>query len=176
MLLSGEADIGVATEALGDVPQLASFAYHRWHHGVVVPEGHPLARIEQLTLEDIQKFPIITYHEGFTGRASIEKAFARSDLRPEIVMTALDADVIKSYVELRLGVGIIASVAFNPVRDAGLQLLNTDHLFEEKQTRIGVRRGNLLRNYAFQFIELCTPTLTESVVRDQLALPTLPRR
>jgi len=77
---------------------------------------------------------------------------------------------------LRLGVGIIASVAFNPVRDAGLQLLNTDHLFEEKQTRIGVRRGNLLRNYAFQFIELCTPTLTESVVRDQLALPTLPRR
>src|SRR5690554_355285 len=176
MLLSGEADIGVATEALGDVPQLASFAYHRWHHGVVVPEGHPLTGIKKLTLEDIQKFPVITYHEGFTGRASIEKAFARNDLRPEIVMTALDADVIKSYVELRLGVGIIASVAFNPVRDAGLQLLNTDHLFEEKQTRIGVRRGNLLRNYAFQFIELCTPTLTESVVRDQLSLPPLSRR
>lgn len=171
MLLSGEADIGVATEALGNIPQLASFAYHRWHHGVVVPKLHPLTEIERLTLEDIQQYPIITYHEGFTGRASIEKAFATENLRPEIVMTALDADVIKSYVELRLGIGIIASVAFNPARDSGLQLLNTDHLFEEKQTRIGIRRGNLLRNYAFQFIQLCTPELTEEVVAGQLALP-----
>jgi len=171
MLLSGEADIGVATEALGDIPQLASFFYHRWHHGVVVPRLHPLAEIERLTLEDIQQYPIITYHEGFTGRASIEKAFSERHLRPDIIMTALDADVIKSYVELRLGIGIIASVAFNPERDTGLELLNADHLFEEKQTRIGVRRGNLLRNYAFQFIRLCAPILTEDVVRSQLALP-----
>ncbi|ERS81083.1 hypothetical protein Q672_07140 [Marinobacter sp. EVN1] len=171
MLLSGEADIGVATEALGDIPQLVSFPYHRWHHGVVVPKLHPLTEIERLTLEDIQHYPIITYHEGFTGRASIEKAFATENLRPEIIMTALDADVIKSYVELRLGIGIIASVAFNPARDSGLQLLNTDHLFEEKQTRIGIRRGNLLRNYAFQFIQLCAPELTEDVVAGQLALP-----
>ncbi|KXS51382.1 MAG: transcriptional regulator CysB-like protein [Marinobacter sp. T13-3] len=97
MLLSGEADIGVATEALGDIPQLVSFPYHRWHHGVVVPKLHPLTEIERLTLEDIQHYPIITYHEGFTGRASIEKAFATENLRPEIIMTALDADVIKSY-------------------------------------------------------------------------------
>lgn len=171
MLLSGEADIGVATEGLGDIPQLASFPYHSWHHGVVVPDGHPLAGIEQLTLEDIQQYPVITYHEGFTGRSSIEKAFASRNIRPEIIMTALDADVIKSYVELCLGIGIIASVAFNPARDAGLQLLNTDHLFEEKQTRIGVRRGNLLRNYAFQFIQLCAPGLTEEMISEQLDLP-----
>lgn len=172
MLLSGEADIGVATEALGDIPQVVSFPYHRWHHAVVVPKQHPLTtEKKQLTLQDIQQYPIITYHEGFTGRASIERAFASEDLRPEIIMTALDADVIKSYVELGLGIGIIASVAFSPARDTGLQLLNTDHLFEEKQTRIGIRRGNLLRNYAFQFIQLCTPELTEEVVARQLALP-----
>lgn len=171
MLLSGEADIGVATESLAETPQLVSFPYHRWHHGVVVPELHPLAEIERLTLEDIQQYPVITYHEGFTGRAAIDRAFAAENLRPEVIMTALDADVIKSYVELGLGIGLIASVAFNPARDAGLQLLDTDHLFEEKQTRIGVRRGNLLRKYAFQFIQLCSPELTEQHVSDQLALP-----
>lgn len=171
MLLSGEADIGVATESLTDIPQLTTFLYHRWHHALVVPKGHPLAEVQPLTLEAIQAYPIITYHEGFTGRASIEKAFASSDLCPEIVMTALDADVIKSYVELGLGVGIIASVAFNPARDSSLQLLSADHLFEEKRTHLAVRRGNLLRKFALQFIGLCSPELDEQEVVRQLALP-----
>lgn len=170
MLLHGEADIGVATESLADIPQLVNFPYHSWHHAVVVPESHPLTGVEQLTTAEISKYPVITYHEGFTGRASIEKAFAGHDVRPDIVMTALDADVIKSYVELGLGIGIIASVAFSASRDQGLVLLNADHLFEEKQTLIAVKHGNLLRKFAFQFIEQCSPQLTEDRVKESLAL------
>ena len=170
MLLSGEADIGIATESLNIVPQLAHFPYHRWRHAVVVPKGHPLSTVKQLTLEAIEQYPVITYHEGFTGRASIEKAFAKRDLHPDIIMTALDADVIKSYVELGLGIGIIASIAFNQSKDTELELLNADHLFEEKQTSIAVRRDNLLRKFAFQFLEQCSPELTEQSVRSKLEL------
>ena len=170
MLLSGEADIGIATESLDKIPQLAHFPYHRWHHAVIVPQGHPLSTIKQLTLEAIEQYPLITYHEGFTGRASIEKAFAKRGLQPDIIMTALDADVIKSYVELGLGVGIIASIAFNQSKDKEFELLNADHLFEEKQTSIAVRRDNLLRKFAFQFIEKCSSELTEQSVRSKLDL------
>ena len=170
MLLSGEADIGVATESLAEIPQLANFPYHRWHHAFVVPKGHPLSQLGALSLEDVEQYPVITYHEGFTGRATIEKAFTERGLHPEIIMTALDADVIKSYVELGLGIGIIASVAFNESRDSELELLNADHLFEEKQTSIAVRRGNLLRKFAFQFIEQCSAELNEQRIRAQLEL------
>src|SRR5690606_15290187 len=109
--------IGIATETLGLIGELASFPYYSWHHDVVVPSGHPLTAITPLTLENIAEYPIITYHEGFTGRARVERAFAEAGLVPDIVMSALDADVIKSYVELELGVGIIASVAFDMLRD-----------------------------------------------------------
>lgn len=164
LLLSGEADIGLATEALGLIPELASFPYYNWHHAVIVPKGHELANEKELSLEVISRYPIITYHEGFTGRALIEKAFAAENILPDIVMSALDADVIKSYVELGLGIGIIASIAFDKNRDNGLEMLNADHLFPENLTRIAVRRGHLLRRFAYHFIELCSPELTEKVV------------
>ena len=170
MLLSGEADIGIATESLNTALPLAHFPYHRWHHAVIVPKGHPLTELKELTLEAIVGYPVITYHEGFTGRASIEKAFAKRSLHPEIIMTALDADVIKSYVELGLGIGIIASIAFNKNKDTEFELLNAEHLFEEKQTYIAVRRDNLLRQFAFQFIEQCASELTEQRVRENLKL------
>lgn len=164
MLLEGEADIGVATEALGQIPELATFNYYSWHHSVIVPTGHALVSQQPLTLAAIAEYPIVTYHEGFTGRALIEKAFGDAQIVPDVVLSALDADVIKSYVELGLGVGIIASVAFNAVRDGGLILLDCSHLFGENTTRIAVRRGHFMRRFAYHFIELCSPQLTEAVV------------
>lgn len=160
MLLEGDADIGVATETLGLVPELESFTYYTWHHTVIVPEGHPLAEQSRLTLDDLARFPIVTYHEGFTGRAVIEEAFKKSGLEPDIVLSALDADVIKSYVRLEMGVGIIASMAIAPEGEPGLVNLGGDGLFAENATRIAIRRDKLLRRFGYRFIELCVPELT----------------
>jgi LysR family cys regulon transcriptional activator len=165
MLLNGVADIGIATEALESVAELASFPYYSWHHGVIVPYGHPLESAHPLTLEAIAAFPVITYHEGFTGRAGIDQAFAKAGLILDIAMSALDADVIKTYVELGLGAGLVASMAFNPARDTRLRLLDSSHLFEKNTTNISVRRGHYLRGYAYRFIELCLPSLNETAVR-----------
>jgi LysR family cys regulon transcriptional activator len=165
MLLDGVADIGIATEALESVTELASFPYYSWHHAVIVPPGHPLESVYPLTLESIAEFPIITYHEGFTGRAGIDETFAKAGLILDIAMSALDADVIKTYVELGLGVGIVASMAFNRDRDTRLNLLDSSHLFQKNTTNISVRRGHYLRGYAYRFMEFCLPSLTETAVR-----------
>ena len=169
LLLSGEADIGIATESIEGVPQIASFPYYSWNHAVIVPEGHPLTSAAPLTLEAIAAYPIITYHEGFTGRSAIDKIFANAGLVPDIVMSALDADVIKTYVELGLGIGIVASMAFNPARDGGLRLLDSAHLFAANTTRIAVRKGHYLRGYAYRFLEYCSLVLTEQAVRNAVA-------
>lgn len=168
MLLDGVADIGIATEALESVAELASFPYYSWHHAVIVPHGHPLESVHPLTIKAIAGYPIITYHEGFTGRAGIDETFAREGIVPDIAMSALDADVIKTYVELGLGIGIVASMAFNPVRDLRLNLLDSSHLFEKNITHISVRRGHYLRGYAYRFMELCLPSLTESAIRSNV--------
>ncbi|WP_088348246.1 MULTISPECIES: CysB family HTH-type transcriptional regulator [Rhodomicrobium] len=170
MLLDGEAAIAIATESLIDSPDILPFPYYSWHHALVVPEDHPLTRADPLTLEDIAKWPIITYHEGFTGRSHIDEKFAAAGLSPDIVMAALDADVIKAYVELGMGVGIMASMAFIAERDKPLRLLDCSHLFEKQTSRIAVRRGRYLRGYAYRFIELCAPKLTEQVVRGGAAI------
>ena len=168
MLLDGQADIGIATEAVAEVAELSSFPYHTWHHSVIVPLGHPLESLTPLTLEAIAEYPVITYHEGITGRARIDQTFGEAGLAPDIVMSALDADVIKTYVGLGLGIGIVASIAFDAVRDTNLRLLDAAHLFEENTTRIALRRGHYLRGYAYRFIELCSSALTESTVRAAL--------
>lgn len=160
MLLEGDADIGVATETLGNVPELASFPYYTWHHNVIVPEGHPLSQETQLTLARLAEFPVVTYHEGFTGRAVIEEAFRRAGVQPDIVLSALDADVIKSYVRLDMGVGIVAAMAVASEGEPGLVSLDGSSLFAQNTTRIAVRKGNLLRRYAYHFMELCVPALT----------------
>lgn len=167
-LLSGEADIGIATEALEAVPALTSFPYYSWHHSVVVPDAHPLLAERPLTLAALARFPIVTYHEGFTGRTRINQSFAAAGVHPDIVMTALDSDVIKTYVELGLGVGITASMAFNPLRDSGLQAIDSRHLFEANTTRLAVRTGHYLRDFAYRFIELCSPDLDEDMVRQRI--------
>lgn len=169
MLLEGRADIGIATEALAEVEGLISYPYHSWHHAVVVPVGHALEKRKKLTLAAIAEYPIVTYHEGFTGRANIEKAFADAGLTPEIVLAALDADVIKSYVELGMGIGIVASLAFDPERDKTLHKLDCSHLFPENVTRIAIREGHLLRKFAYDFIWLCAPHLSEDVLKKSLS-------
>ncbi len=172
LLQSGEADIGIATEALdGSGAQnqnCASFPFYDWHHLVVVPEGHALTGAETLTLQALAEHPLITYHAGYTGRPRIDAAFTEAGLAPDVVMSALDADVVKTYVEVGLGVGIIASMAFDATRDAGLRAIDAAHLFPTNTTRIAVRRGHYLRGYAYRFIEECSPALTAAVVKGAL--------
>ncbi|KMJ54873.1 transcriptional regulator [Vogesella sp. EB] len=168
LLLAGEADIGIATEAVAEVPELVSFPYYSWHHAVIAPLAHPLHQ-QPLTLETLADYPIVTYHHGFTGRAQIDRAFADAALAPDIVMAALDADVIKTYVELELGVGIIASMAVDPQRDTQVRVVEGAPLFGHQTTRVAIRRGHYLRSYAYRFIELCSAALDEDTVRRALS-------
>jgi LysR family cys regulon transcriptional activator len=165
MLLNGEADIGMATEALADVTRLDSFPYYTWHHAVIVPAGHPLEKVQPLTLAALAEYPIVTYHEGLTGRAKIDQSFSDAGITADFVMSALDADVIKTYVELNMGIGIIASMAFNPAKDSDLRMLSGEHLFGANTTYIALRRGHYLRSFAYRFIELCSPALPEATIR-----------
>lgn len=171
LLRAGEADIGIATEALEGEPDLVTFPWYDWHHSVIVPDGHPLTSAPVLTLAKLAEHPLITYHEGFTGRGTIDRTFANVGLVPDIILSALDADVIKTYVELGLGAGIIASMAFHPRKDIGLTLLDDLQLFPANTTRIAVRRGHYLRSYAYRFIELCSEQLTEATVRAATSPP-----
>lgn len=171
MLLSGEADIGVATEALDQYDQLVTMPCYRWTHSVVVPHGHPLLDGEPLTLQRLARFPMVTYDAGYTGRSHIDEAFAKEDLQPRIVLSAMDADVIKTYVELGLGVGVVASIAYDEERDRNLQAIDAGHLFAVNMTRIAFRRGVFLRGYIYSFIETFAPTLTRTVVEQSVHHP-----
>lgn len=164
-LLEGLADIGIATETLALEPQLATFPYLRWSHGVIVPTGHSLATSGPLTLAAIADHPIITYDMAFTGRRKIDAAFAKAELSPDVVLEALDSDVIKTYVELGLGVGIIATLAYDPTRDTRLTLLDASHLFEPNISRIAIRRSRTQRDFTYRFIQLLAPELTEATVK-----------
>jgi LysR family transcriptional regulator, cys regulon transcriptional activator len=165
MLVDGSADVGIATEALAEEPDLASFPYFRWSHGVIIPKGHPLATTKRLTLAQLVDYPIVTYDTAFTGRTKIDSAFAAANLTPDVVLSALDSDVIKTYVEVGLGIGIITAIAFNATRDTRLVMLDAAHLFESSVSRIAVRRGRTQRDYTYRFIELLAPELTEPKVR-----------
>ena len=169
MLIEGEADIGIATEALSQYSELITLPCYRWTHCVIAPVGHNLLDGAPLELERLARYPILTYDAGFTGRGRIDAAFARAGLQPQIVISAMDADVIKTYVELGLGVGIISMLAYDEVRDRGLRALDAGHLFEVNLTRLAIRRGTLLRAYVLSFIETFAPSLTPGVVKDALA-------
>ena len=168
LLENGQADVGIATEALDNVPELASFPFYSWHHAIIVPQGHPLLSLEKLTLEALGEYPIITYHEGFTGRAHVDKGFASAGIVPDIVLSAIDADVIKTYVGLGLGVGIVASVAYDEEQDRNLALIPVPDLFPANTTRIAVRRGTYLRSYVHAFIEKVCPDLGEEAIKSAL--------
>lgn len=164
-LHEGLADIGIATDTLDDAAGILSFPYLTWEHAVVVPDGHPLVERAPLSLAVLGEYPIVTYDEGLTGRARIDLAFAQQNIIPDITMTALDADVIKACVGMGLGVGVIASMAFEQARDTELVLLQSPGLFPASTSSIAVRHGHFLRDYVYRFIELCSPSLTEAIVR-----------
>ncbi|MCF2133984.1 MULTISPECIES: CysB family HTH-type transcriptional regulator [Mycetohabitans] len=168
MVINGDADIGIATEGLDRYGEIVTFPGYSWHHTVVVRSEHPLATRPAVTLEDIADYPIITYDQDFTGRSHVDQAFVRAGVAPDVVLTAIDADVIKTYVELGLGVGIVAAMAYDPKRDSELVALDTQHLFEPSTTRVGLRKGAFLRAYAYRLIEMFAPHLTEAEVSGQL--------
>jgi LysR family cys regulon transcriptional activator len=164
MALAGEADLAIATEAIAEYPDLVSLPCYQWNRCVVVPPGHALLKAKPLTLEAIAQFPVVTYDFAFAGRSLINKAFEKRGLAPNVVLTALDSDVIKTYVELGLGVGIVAQMGFDPKRDRGLHAMDAAHLFESSTTRLGIKRGAWLRGYAYDFIELFAPRLSRAQV------------
>jgi LysR family cys regulon transcriptional activator len=168
MVLRGEAEFAVATEQISLYPELVSLPCYQWNRCVVVPSRHPLAKVKPLTLEAVAQYPIVTYDFAFANRSLVEKAFEQRGLKPKVVLTALDADVIKTYVELGLGVGIMASMAFNAKRDQGLKALDASHLFESSTTRLGIKRGAYLRRYAYEFIEFFAPHLPRSIVEPEV--------
>jgi LysR family cys regulon transcriptional activator len=160
MVVAGETDVAIATEALDEYAELVTVPCYRWHHCVVVPTGHPLAKVKPLTLEAIAQYPIVTYDPTFAGRTAVDRTFAARNLAPDVVLTALDSDVIKSYVSLGLGVGIISSRAFRAGKDEGLKALDCDHLFPPQTTRLAYKRGTYLRSYTVEFIRLFAPHVT----------------
>ncbi|HUL41223.1 MAG TPA: HTH-type transcriptional regulator CysB [Burkholderiales bacterium] len=161
---SGEADIAIATEAIELFKDLVMLPCYQWNRCVVTRPDHPLLKQRLLTLEELAKYPIITYDFAFAGRSKINGAFAARRLTPNVVLTAIDSDVIKHYVELGLGVGILAKMAFDPEHDKNLRAIDASHLFESSTTRIGIRRGAYLRGYVYDFIELFAPHLTRKAV------------
>lgn len=164
MAARGEVDFSIATESMELFEDLVMLPCYRWNRSVVVPKDHPLTQVQPLTLEAIASYPIVTYVFGFTGRSTLDKAFEKKKLVPQVVFTATDSEVIKTYVELGLGIGIIASMSFDPVRDQGLTLLDASHLFEDSFTNIGFRRGAYLRSYMREFMTIFAPHITDEVI------------
>jgi LysR family cys regulon transcriptional activator len=162
-VIAGEADMGVATEMISEYPELVSLPVYQWNRCVVVPPKHPLLR-KALTLEALAQHPIVTYDYAFANRSLVQKAFEVRGLSPQIVLSAQDSDVIKTYVELGLGVGILAKMAFDPQRDRALRAIDASHLFESSTTRLGIKRGAYLRRYAYDFIETFAPQLPRALV------------
>ncbi len=164
MAINGEADIAIATESIDMHKELATLPCRQWNRSVIVPPGHSLLDQQPLSLDAIAQHPLITYDFAFAGRSKINKAFEARGLAPNIVLTALDSDVIKTYVELGLGVGIVARMAFDPERDDNLREMDASHLFDFSTTKIGLRRGAYLRGYEYDFIELFAPHLSRKTV------------
>lgn len=165
MAADGTVDFAIATEAMEHFADLVMLPCYQWNRSVVVPRGHPLAVRTRITLEDVAQFPLVTYVFGFTGRSRLDEAFKSLGLTPRVVFTATDADVIKTYVRLGLGIGIIAHMAFDPAVDGrDLVAIDASHLFEPSTTRIGFRKGTFLRGFMYDFMLAFAPHLTRERV------------
>ena len=169
MVLNGQADLAIATESISDIDGLISLPCFQWEHMLVVPAEHPLLKSKAITLEEIAQYPLITYDAAFAGRNRIDQAFTRRALKPDVLLEAIDADVIKTYVELGMGVGIIAGLAFDPVRDVNRRAIPVGHLFGTNISRIALKQGAYLRSYVFTFIEIMAPSLVRKMVEQALA-------
>jgi len=170
MLIDGAADIGLATESLEEHDELITLPCYEWQHVVVVPAGHALASVARPTLEQLAVEPLVSYHPTFTGRRRIDNAFAQRKLSPDVVLEAIDSDVIKTYVRLGLGVGIVAEMAMrDDAPDSGLVSIPVGHLFGRNVTRVAFRRGAYLRHFVFSFAELLSDRLTRALIERALA-------
>ncbi len=165
MLLDDVAEIGLATEALADTEGLVSLPCYEWQHVLVVPARHPLANVERPTLEQLAAEPLITYHPTFSGRSRIDSAFAKARIKPNIALEAIDADVIKTYVRLGMGVGLVAEMAVRDDPPGGdLAWRPVGHLFGPNTSRVAFKRGAYLRHFVFAFAELLSERLTRALI------------
>lgn len=165
MVIDEVADIGIATEALGDFDELVSLPCYEWQHAVVMPAGHRLAQLERLSLEDLAVEPLVSYHPSYSGRSRVDAAFAARKLKPNIVLEAIDADVIKTYVRLGLGVGILAELAVRDDPPGGeLVARPVGHLFGQNVTRVAFKRGAYLRNFVHAFAEMLSDRLSRPLI------------
>jgi LysR family cys regulon transcriptional activator len=169
MVLKDQADLAIATESIADIEGLISLPCYQWEHLVVVPPDHPLLASKSLSLEEIAAYPLVTYDAAFAGRNKIDHAFSLRSLKPDVLLEAIDADVIKTYVELGMGVGIIAGMAFDPERDLNLRAIPAGHLFGTNVSRVALKQGAYLRSYVYTFIELLTPTLNRKLIDQVLS-------
>ncbi|MFV0477779.1 MAG: HTH-type transcriptional regulator CysB [Parahaliea sp.] len=169
MAARGKADFAIATEALELFSDLVMMPCYRWNRCVLVPRNHPLTQLSTLTLEDVVAHPIVTYVFGFTGRSKLDEAFSKKGLEPKVVFTAADSDVIKTYVRLGLGIGIVAAMAWDEEADSDLVPLDASGLFRASVTRIGFRQGTFLRGYMYDFIQDFAPHLSRNVVDEAFA-------
>jgi LysR family cys regulon transcriptional activator len=163
-VVNGEADLVIATEGIAQFDELVMLPCYQWNRCVITPPRHPLLKQQPLTLEAITQYPLITYDFAFTGRSAMQHAFDQKGLTPNVVLTAIDSDVIKTYVALGLGIGILASMAFDAKEDKGLRAMDAAHLFEPSATRVGIRRNTYLRGYVYDFVQMFAPHLTRAAV------------
>ncbi len=170
MASRGVVDMAIATEAMELFENLVMLPCYEWNRCILVQENHPLTAQVPLTLQQVAAYPIITYVFGFTGRSRLDQAFAENYLHPQVVLTAVDADVIKTYVRLGLGVGIVARMAYDPIADQDLVPLDASHLFGSSVTKVGLRRDMFIRSFIYDFIELFAPHLTRPVVDQAVSL------
>ncbi|EMV0728259.1 HTH-type transcriptional regulator CysB [Vibrio cholerae] len=169
-IAKGTANFAIATEALHLYQDAIMLPCYHWNRSIVVPKDHPLTKKEQVTIEDLAAYPLVTYVFGFTGRSELDSAFNRVDMTPKVVFTATDADVIKTYVRMGIGVGVIASMAVDKKQDTDLVAIDASHIFSASTTSIGFRRGTFLRSYMFDFMERFAPHLTRPVVEQAISL------
>lgn len=160
----GEADFAIATESLHLYNDLIMLPCYHWNRSIIVRKDHPLAKMKDITIEDVAQYALVTYVFGFTGRSELDAAFNNAGLEPKIAFTATDADVIKTYVRLGVGIGVIATMAVDPRIDSDLVVIDAKHLFASSTTKIGFRRGTFLRSYMFDFLERFAPHLTRDRV------------
>ena len=178
MVLQEEADVALATETLANVPGLITFPCYEWSHTLVLKPDHPLTALtssqaRNISYAQIAEYPIITYDKAFSGRSAIDAAFAKAGVEPDIVLEAIDADVIKTYVEVELGIGIIAGMAFDPRRDTKVVGIPVGHLFGNHTSRVGVRKGVFARDYVYDFIQMCSPQNSREQIENELSFKQL---
>jgi LysR family cys regulon transcriptional activator len=168
MVMDEVAEIGIATESLSEYPELVTLPCYEWEHMLVIPKSHPLAAKVRISLEDLAAEPIVTYHPSFTGRTRIDKAFAAKKLTPRIALEAIDSDVIKTYVRLGLGVGIVAEMAVKDGLDDDLVARPAAHLFGKNMARIAFKRSAYIRHFVYDFAALLSDRLDRHLIMKAL--------